>query len=103
MDEDSEMRMLAHDRPRRPCVVEVNVRQHQVAHVIPANAVLLQGLLERGEARRRARVNDGHTTRALDDRRCDDVGSPKKLEVDPRKTMTQCIHGNCVRQIQGLY
>jgi len=60
-------------------VVEVNVRQHQVAYVIPPNAVCLQGLLECGEARRRAGVNDGDTTRTLHDRRSDDVGPPKKL------------------------
>ncbi len=79
MHEDSDMRVFSHDRPCRARVVEVNVRQHQVAYVIPANAVCLKGLLECGKARRRARVNDGHTARPLHDHRSDDVGAPKKL------------------------
>ena len=103
MHEHGDVRMLAHDRPCGTRVVQVNVRQHQVAHVAPSDAVRLQALLERTEARRWPRVNDGDTARALHNRRGDDVGSPEKPEVDPRKTMTQCVHRICARRIHALY
>jgi hypothetical protein len=58
----------------------------------------LQALLERTEARCRTRIDDRDTAGALHYCRGDDVGSPEKPEVDPRKTMTQCVH-----RIHGLY
>ena len=103
MHEHGDVWMLAYDRPCGTRVVQVNVRQHQVAHVLPSDAVRLQALLERAEASGWPRVNDGDAARALHNRRGDDVGSPEKLEVDPRKSMTQCVHRICAHRNHALY
>ena len=88
-----DVRVRANDRAGRAGVIEVNVRQQDVTHVIPPDAVLLQAQLERAEAAGRTRIDDARRRPG----RCTmpaamACGPPQKLQIDPRKSMTQCVH-----------
>ena len=79
-------------------MVQVNVGQENMTNVIPPYAVLLQAQVKRAEAAGWTGIDDGDTGGAAHDTRGDDIGPPLKLQIDPRKSMTQCVHG-----IEGLY
>jgi hypothetical protein len=55
---NSERRVPPDDRASRARVIEVDMRENQVAQVLQAQAVSLQARLEGAQARRRAAVDE---------------------------------------------
>src|SRR5262245_45809206 len=84
--------MLSNNRPRCARVIEVDVRQQDVTNVGPSDAVRLHAEFERLEAAGRTGVDDGHAAMTLDESGRNDVWASAKLQVDPRESMTECVH-----------
>ncbi len=90
--EHRDVRVRADDRAGRAGVIEVDVRQQDVAHVVPAHAVLLQAELERGQTRRRPGIDDRDASVGLHDAARDRVRAAEELEIDPRQAVRQNRH-----------
>jgi len=80
-----EMRMAPHERARHARVIEMHVRQEDMRDVREADAEAIQPEFERGETRRRPRIDDRHTSGVTDDGGRDDVRTASELQVDPAK------------------
>jgi hypothetical protein len=79
------MRMAPEQRARHARVIEMHVRQEDVRHVREADAEAIQAEIERGEARRRARIDERDTSGVTDNGGGDDVRTASELQVDPAK------------------
>ena len=66
-DPDLQLRVLAHDRARGARMVEMDVREQQVADVGELEPALAKALLQPGERRRRPAVEQGGPVVGLDD------------------------------------
>jgi pimeloyl-ACP methyl ester carboxylesterase len=73
--------MAADERPRGAGVVEVDVREQQVADVLDAQAVLRKPRFERGEGRRRPAVEQGEAVVGVDDVDADRVRTAAEVQV----------------------
>ena len=75
-------RVLANERARGPCVVEVDVREEQVPDVGELEATLGKPRLQRRFARRRPAVEERRPLLCLDDVDPDDLLSTEVEQVD---------------------
>ena len=66
-DVDGERGVLADERPRGACVVEVDVREEEVLHVAELGLARSERVAKRREAARRAAVEEGEPVVALDE------------------------------------
>jgi hypothetical protein len=84
--------MFAHDGSSGARVIEVDVRQQDVAHIAPAHAVALQPELECRKARRRSGIDDRNAAARLHDATGDGVRAAEKFKIDKRQTVGQNRH-----------
>src|SRR5688572_25762024 len=84
--------MRPHDRPGRTCVIEVNVRQQDLPHVIPPDPVLLQAELERRQTRCRTGIDDRDAAVGLYEAAGDRVAAAEKLQIDIEQPVRQHRH-----------
>jgi pimeloyl-ACP methyl ester carboxylesterase len=80
-DPDGQPGMAADERPGGARVVEVDVRQEQVADVLDPQVVLRQPGLERGQSRTRPAVEEGEPVVGVDDVDADRVRLPAEVQV----------------------
>ena len=66
--------------------------QQDVADVRPSDAVRLQPEFERLQTSGWTGIDDGDTAMALHERGCYDLRTPTELKIDPRESMTECVH-----------
>jgi len=82
MHEDVDVRVLLDDRADRSRVIEVNVRQQDLAHVFPPDPLPAQGRRQRRHGRRRAGIHEGDAGRAVKDGGSDDLRTSEEVQVD---------------------
>src|SRR5678815_1727903 len=90
--EHGDVRMLAYDRSCGAGVIEVDVRQEDVTNIGPPDAVRLQAQFERLEAAGGTGIDDGHAAMTLYKSCGDDLWAATELQIDPRESMTECVH-----------
>ena len=81
-DVDDQVGVLPHERPGRSGVVEVDVREEEVAQVAELDAAGRDRLAQRREAARRAAVEEREPVVRLDQVRGDPAGVPAVQEVE---------------------
>jgi hypothetical protein len=92
VDENLDVRMIAHDGSGRASVIEVNVSQEDVSDVGPTDTICLQSQFERGQTRCRSWIHNRHTGSTLHQAGGDHLGPAMELEIDPRQSLTQYVH-----------
>ncbi len=77
--------MLADERPRSPCVVEVDVREEQMADVLQLEALFGEAGLERLDRRGRPAIEERRTVVRVHDVDADDALEALVHQVDGRE------------------
>jgi hypothetical protein len=90
---DANVGLLVHDGTGRPGVIEVDVRQHDRAHVGQTNARLLQPRAQRRQRAGRPGIDQRHAAGTVEDNGRDDARHPEEVHVDVRDSMRECVHG----------
>jgi hypothetical protein len=90
--EHFDVRVRSDDRSCGAGVIEVDMSQQDVADVRPSDAVRLQPEFERLQTSGWTGIDDGDASMALHERGCYDLRAPTELEIDPRESMTECVH-----------
>src|SRR5688572_19666414 len=92
VDQHLDVWVLPDDGPGCAGVVQMDVGQEDVTDVGPPDTIRLQSQLECGKTRCGAGVDDRHPAMALHQPACDDLRPSAKVQIDPRESMTQCVH-----------
>ena len=79
---DAGVRHAAQDRAGGAGVIEMDVRQQDVPHLVEAGAEAGQPLFESGQTRRRAGVDDHQAIGGAKDRRRDHARTAPEVQVD---------------------
>ena len=93
VDKDVDRRIFADECSRRARVVEMDVRQQDLADIRDGHALAPQRQLEVVERRRRARIDQRDTRGAVKDDGRNDFRHPQEIEIDVIKSGSKGDHG----------
>ena len=92
MDEHVDMRMTLEDRSCRPCMIEMDVREKDLADILKAHRFAFERRFQRLKRRRWPRVDQCDACRAVKDSRGNQLRATKKVQVDIVNTRGERRH-----------